>query len=75
VVEVAEATVKRFVERASQLYEQERGKPAGLSRLGGYVRRWQAWAAGGLQQNNEVFDSRGQHNTNRWAAWAKIQYE
>jgi hypothetical protein len=31
---VARETLKRFVERATRLYEQEPGKPSGSSRLG-----------------------------------------
>ena len=32
---VAEATIERFVERATRLYEQDRKEPSGPSRLGG----------------------------------------
>ena len=34
--------------RARRLYEQERGKPEGLTRLGAYVRRCTAWPRAGL---------------------------
>jgi RNA-directed DNA polymerase len=44
----AKDTLKRFVERATRLYEQERGKPEGFPLLGLYVRRWLRWHAGGL---------------------------
>ncbi len=37
---VAKATIQRFVERASRLYEQERERPDCPSALGMYVRRW-----------------------------------
>ena len=37
-----------FAERATRLYEQERKRPNGPSRLGSYVKRWVAWASGGL---------------------------
>lgn len=45
---VAKATLEKFVERATRLYEQERGMPDGLSALGKYVRRWNGWVKGGL---------------------------
>ncbi len=45
---VAKATIEKFVERAARLYEQEREEPDGPSLLGLYVRRWSAWACGGL---------------------------
>lgn len=37
---IAEATLASFIERATRLFEQERKKPSGFSRLGRYVRRW-----------------------------------
>ena len=46
---VSKETEKKFVERATQLYEQERGgSQDGPSPLGQYVRRWVGWATGGL---------------------------
>ncbi len=45
---VAEATIRKFVEHAARLYEQERERPNGPSPLGMYVRRWVGWASGGL---------------------------
>ncbi len=45
---VAKATIEKFVERATQLYEQDRKEPCSPSRLGMYVRRWLAWARAGL---------------------------
>jgi hypothetical protein len=42
-LQVAKATVDRFVERARRLYEQERGKSEDFPRLGAYVRRWLRW--------------------------------
>ncbi len=45
---VAKATIQRFVERASRLYEQERERPDCPSALGMYVRRWNGWVRGGL---------------------------
>ena len=39
-----------FAERATRLYEQERKRPNGPSRLGCYVKRWVAWASGGLAE-------------------------
>ena len=47
---VAKATVQKFVERASRLYEREREEPDGPSLLGMYVRRWLGWANGGLSE-------------------------
>ena len=44
---VAQATVKKFVERATRLYEQERERPESPSALGLYVRRCHGWARGG----------------------------
>ncbi len=46
---VAKATIRKFVERASRLYEQERERPKGPSPLGVYVRRWNGWVKGGLE--------------------------
>ena len=46
---VAAATVRKFVERASRLYEQEQEKPNGASALGAYVRPWRGWARAGLE--------------------------
>ncbi len=45
---VAKATIERFVERATRLYEQEREDREGSSVLGMYVRRWNGWVRGGL---------------------------
>jgi len=45
---VAEATIEKFVERATRLYEQERERPEGPSALGKYVRRWVGWVGAGL---------------------------
>ncbi len=41
---MAKATIEKFVERATRLYEQDREEPLSPSRLGVYVRRWLAWA-------------------------------
>ena len=45
---VAKATIERFVERATRLYEQERVGAGAPDALGMYVRRWVGWASGGL---------------------------
>lgn len=45
---VADATVKRFIEKATRLYEQEVGKPECFPLLGLYVRRWVRWVESGL---------------------------
>ena len=48
---LAAGTVAGFVERATRLYEQERRRGDGFSRLGSYLRRWAAWAYGGLGEH------------------------
>jgi hypothetical protein len=45
---LAVGTLANFADRVSRLYEQEREGPTSPSRLGAYVRRWCAWASGGL---------------------------
>ena len=47
---VAEATLKRFIEKATRLYEQEEGKQEGFPLLGSYVQRWVRWVEGGLRR-------------------------
>ena len=47
-IEIAEATRKRFIERALRLYEQERGEPEGSPRLDAYVTRFAAWVSAGI---------------------------
>jgi RNA-directed DNA polymerase len=47
---VAKETLKRFVERATRLYEQEPGEPCGSSRLGLYVERWLRWVTAGISE-------------------------
>ncbi len=44
----ARETLKRFVSRATRLYEQELGEPHDSSRLGLYVKRWLRWLWAGL---------------------------
>ena len=43
-ITVAEATWKRFCERALRLYEQDQREPCGSPRLDAYVKRWWGWA-------------------------------
>jgi hypothetical protein len=45
------------IERAAQLYEQERRNPEGLPLLGPYVRRWVAWLCGGLGEIQKISHS------------------
>ncbi|MSP02238.1 MAG: reverse transcriptase, partial [Acetobacteraceae bacterium] len=45
---LAPGTLASFADKASRLYEQERERSESLSRVGVYVRRWLAWARGGL---------------------------
>ena len=47
---VAKAALEKFVERATRLYERERERPGGPSALWEYVRRWNGWARGGLDE-------------------------
>lgn len=51
---VAHATVERFLERLSRLYERGRERPDGLSVLGAYVRRWYGWVKAGLGELGSV---------------------
>jgi hypothetical protein len=51
---VAKQTVANFIEKASQLYEQERRAASAASPLGMYIKRWLRWAKGGVW-----VDSRG----------------
>ena len=62
---VAETSMRKFVERAARLYEQDRKEPSGSPRLGLYVRRWLGWAATPLlcgesrhlyRQSNQIFN-------------------
>lgn len=45
---VARTTIENFIEKSSQLYEQERRTPSDVSPLEMYVRRWVRWTQGGL---------------------------
>src|SRR5438445_3324847 len=45
-IRVAQATVERFLERVTRLFEQGQGRPLGLAPLGSYVRRWTKWTGG-----------------------------
>ena len=45
---VAEKTIADFVDKASRLYEQERGGNDCSSRFESYVTRWLGWVKGGL---------------------------
>ena len=46
---VARETIRKFVERALRLYEQEPGDLSRVSCFGAYVRRWRSWANAGLR--------------------------
>jgi len=48
VLKLAEATIGKFVEQATWLYEQGRRERGKAPLLGAYVRRWLGWATGGL---------------------------
>jgi hypothetical protein len=48
VLKLAQATIEKFVEQATQLYEQGRRERSNALLLGKYVRRWLGWATGGL---------------------------
>lgn len=45
---VVKEALKRFVDRATRLYEQESGEPLSSTRLGFYVKRWLRWVRAGL---------------------------
>jgi RNA-directed DNA polymerase len=45
---LARGTLANFAGRGSRLYEQEREGRRSPAALGAYVRRWCAWASGGL---------------------------
>lgn len=45
---VAEKTIVAFIDKASRLYEQERGGNNYSSRFEIYVRRWLGWVKGGI---------------------------
>ncbi len=45
---VAKATIEKFINRATRLYEQKRVGAGAPDALGMYVRRWVGWASGGL---------------------------
>lgn len=45
---VAKPTIRKFIEKASRLYEQKRRAPDRDTALEMYVARWRGWAKGGL---------------------------
>ena len=45
---VAMQTITNFIEKASQLYEQERRADSAVPPLEVYVRRWLKWARAGV---------------------------
>ncbi len=47
-LKLVEATVEKFVEQATRLYEQGRRERCKAPLLGQYVRRWLGWADGGM---------------------------
>ena len=51
---VARETLRKFVERALWLYEQEPGDLSRVSGFGAYVRRWARWANAGLGGTRRV---------------------
>lgn len=52
---LARGTLVNFADKMSRLYEREREGPRSLSRSGSYVRRWLAWARGGLASVEPAF--------------------
>ncbi len=52
-LQLAEATIERFMAHATLLYEQGRMEGADAPQLGTYVRRWRGWARGGLKRVDE----------------------
>jgi hypothetical protein len=53
VLQLAQATIEKFVEQATRLYEQGRRERRKAPLLGRYVRRWLGWANGGLVETGE----------------------
>ncbi len=51
---VARETIRKFVEHALRLYEQEPGDLSRISRFGAYVRRWRSWANAGLRGTRRI---------------------
>ncbi len=49
---VATATIQKFVERVTRLYEQKRTRQGDPDALGQYVRRWLRWLGGGLVRSD-----------------------
>ncbi len=47
-IAAAKETIRKFVDRATQLYEHERGRVDDPSPFGEYVRRWLGWVDGGF---------------------------
>jgi RNA-directed DNA polymerase len=47
-LKLAQATIEKFVEQATRLYEQGQKEQSKAPLLGAYVRRWMGWATGGL---------------------------
>jgi RNA-directed DNA polymerase len=52
-LQLAGATIERFVAHATLLYERGRMGRADAPQLGTYVRRWRGWAGGGLKSVDE----------------------
>jgi RNA-directed DNA polymerase len=71
---VAQATLDRFMERATRLYEQEKGKPEGFPVLGLCVVRWVRWACSGhgACTHADVFMPRSLGMHSQTAVWALI---
>jgi hypothetical protein len=69
VLQLAQATVEKFVEQATRLYEQGQRERRKAPLLGQYVRRWLGWANGGMTESGErVWRARVQPNSHATAA-------
>ena len=67
VLQLAQATIEKFVEQATRLYEQGRRERRKAPLLGRYVRRWLGWANGGMMEietrKRRAADQRNSHTT------------
>src|SRR5580704_941869 len=64
VLKLAQATIEKFVEQATRLYEQGRRERRKAPLLGRYVRRWLGWANGGMTEAGEgVWRAADQRNS------------
>ena len=64
VLKLAQATIEKFVEQATRLYEQGRRERRKAPLLGRYVRRWLGWANGWMTETGDrVWRAADQRNS------------